>query len=174
MWSIWSPPPPFLSFLEGMVIHNIERHRDFTHLRSEVYGLQLQGTRWPLVTNYQVIIPARLMSEVSVITPRQETSCGWSCRVVLEIFNPRALQNLIVEFILPLQKKIKKINKSPFCCLLRSASPSSYGVHKLFLTRGCNCKPRRTDVPIEGFLLLHTWAILPSWNQTQNLSLSPL
>lgn len=32
--------------------------------------LQLQGgTRRPLVTNYQVIIAARLMSEVNVITP---------------------------------------------------------------------------------------------------------
>lgn len=51
--------------------------------------------------------------------------------------------------------------------------PGSYGAHRLFLSHGCNSKPHWTDVPIEGFLLRHTWAILPSWNQTQNLSLSP-
>lgn len=47
--------PLFFCLLEGMVIHNIERGGDLTHL--ERYGLQLQGTRWPLVTNYGVIIP---------------------------------------------------------------------------------------------------------------------
>lgn len=39
-------------------------------------------------------------------------------------------------------------------CLLRSAATSSRWRAQVVLARGCNCKPkRRTDVPIEGFLL---------------------
>lgn len=146
-----------------MVIHNIERKWGFGAFE-ERGGLQLQGTRWPLVTNYQVIIPARLMSEVSVITRRQETCCYTQATKVWELFNPCAVQNLTVKFILPLWWKKKRIPLLPV--------EPSYCAHRLFFTHGGNCKPHWTDVPIEGFLLL--WAILPSWNQTQNLSLSPL
>lgn len=103
---------------EGTVIHNIERNGDFTHLRSEV-GCSYGGTRWPLVTNYQVITPARLMSEVSVITPRQKTCCRRSHR---EIFNSPPFWNLNCSiFIQPRGK-----TKIPFCCLLRLDSRSCF------------------------------------------------
>lgn len=59
----------------------------FLRICTAKYG---QGTCWPLVTNYPVIIPARQMSEVSVITPRlkhlvpEATEAG-------EILNPNDL-----------------------------------------------------------------------------------
>lgn len=141
-------------------------------IRRARYGLQLQRTCWPLVTNYQVITPARLMSEVSVITPQQGT-----------VFLLKRQRYKI--YLIHVHVKIWFCNLFFFrtnyfkkyfvaCCIQHlGVGPSSYGVHRLFFTRGCNCKPHWTDVPIECFLLQHTWAILPSWNQTQNLSLSP-
>lgn len=101
----------FLFFAEeGTVIHNIERNGDFTHFRSEV-GCRYGGTRWPLVTNYRVITPASLMSEVSVITARQKTCCRRSHG---EIFNSPLFSNLVVKFM-----KFSRGKKNPLCCLLR-------------------------------------------------------
>lgn len=113
---------------EGTVIHNIERNGDFTHLRSEV-GCSYGGTRWPLVTNYQVITPARLMSEVSVITPRQKTCCRRSHR---EIFNSPSFWNLIVKFCSTSRGK----QKWPFvaCCVWR-VGPASYGAQVVLNAR---------------------------------------
>lgn len=67
-----TPALPLPSY-RGMDSHNTECSGDFTHSRSQTWapaaGGGRGGVRWPLVTNYQVIIAARLMSEVSVITP---------------------------------------------------------------------------------------------------------
>lgn len=140
------------------------------------YGLQLQGTRWPLVTNYQVIIPARLMSEVSVITPRQETSCARRCsgceRDLIHVHLEFGEFILLLYICIYIKKRGKK-GKTVLLPVALSRLQFIWHAQVVLGAHGCNCKPHWTDVPIEGFLLLHTWAILPSWNQTQNLSLSP-
>lgn len=106
------------------------------------YGLQLQGTCWPLMTNYQVIIPARLMSEVSVITPRQETSCcGGYTRYLIQVHFKIRQSNLFLKH--HFSKKKKKV----FCCLLHSAARGSVLVQ--MVCTGCSYRTAVTVSRIE-------------------------
>lgn len=59
-------------------------------IRGARLELQLQGVggaRRPLVTNYQVIIAARLMSEVNVITPHGKRFAAAVAALLLKAFN---------------------------------------------------------------------------------------
>lgn len=105
--------PPFFSFLEGMVIHNIVRNRDFTHLSSEVWAAATGDT---LASGDK--LPSDHTSKNDVRGHCDNSSTGNVLGLeLLEIFSPRAPQNLIVGFILALQNKCFKIGAFVACCI---------------------------------------------------------
>lgn len=109
----------------------------FLRICTANYG---QGTCWPLVTNYPVIIPARQMSEVSVITPRLKSS-SWGHRGWRDI-KPKRSNVFLGHFF------SKKRREKIFCCLLRSVRVrGSVPVH--MVRTGCSYRTAVTVSRIE-------------------------
>ena len=101
-----------------MVAHNIMRNSDFTHLESKVWA----AATGDILTSDDKL-PSDNTSKTDVRGQRDNCSTGNVLLLELQrynIFNPCALQIVIVQFILialPLQK-------NSFCCLLRSEGRS--------------------------------------------------
>lgn len=92
-------------------------------IRGARRGSRRQGACWPLVTNYQVIIAARPMSEVSAISPVNALLLK-----ARETFKCTCAANS--ERLLPLKTLLFFLSLS--LCLLRSASRGSAPVHGVF------------------------------------------
>lgn len=125
-----------LSLLQGMVIHNMECNRDFTHLSSEIWATAAGDA---LASGDK--LPSDHTSKTDVRGQCDNSSTGNVLRPPLqwvrEGFNscaPRILRiySTFIYMYIYIKKKGGKKEKQ-FCCLLRSVASSSYGMHRLSL-----------------------------------------
>lgn len=125
------------SLLQGMVIHNMECNKDFTHLSSEIWATAAGDA---LASGDK--LPSDHTSKTDVRGQCDNSSTGNVLRPPLqrvrEGFNScapriwRIYSSFVYMYILFFFFK-KREKRKKFCCLLRSVASSSYGMHRLSL-----------------------------------------